>query len=483
MDPRWIHSRLLFLVTVVAGFAGPLTALRGEQSEVAAPKRPNILFLYLDDLGWKDTGFMGSDFYETPHLDQLARGGTVFTSAYACAANCAPSRAGLLSGQYAPRHRIFNVGTGPRGDARFRRLLHVPGTRTLDSRIVTWAEVLRDQGYATGMFGKWHLGNTPGQQGFETAVNHRKLPGFKGHRGPEGAYLADVLTERTMDFIREHREQPWCAYLAHFAVHTPLQAKRSLLAKYRAKPAGKLHRHVAMATMIQAVDDGVGRIRKLLDELQLAENTLILFTSDNGGFGPATDMDPLWGYKGTYYEGGIRVPFFVHWPGVVPAGKTCDEPIIGVDLYPTLLAVAGASTPDQPLDGRNLLPLWRGEIATLGARPLYWHFPAYLQSYKVIDEQRDALFRTRPCSVVRLGDWKLHQYFEDGGWELYNLRDDVRERHNLVKTHPDQARQLQQLLRDWQRDIGAPLPERPNPKYDAQFEAAALARRAAQQNP
>ncbi|HAA69082.1 MAG TPA: aryl-sulfate sulfohydrolase, partial [Planctomycetaceae bacterium] len=155
MDPRWIHSRLLFLVTVVAGFAGPLTALRGEQSEVAAPKRPNILFLYLDDLGWKDTGFMGSDFYETPHLDQLARGGTVFTSAYACAANCAPSRAGLLSGQYAPRHRIFNVGTGPRGDARFRRLLHVPGTRTLDSRIVTWAEVLRDQGYATGMFGKW----------------------------------------------------------------------------------------------------------------------------------------------------------------------------------------------------------------------------------------------------------------------------------------------------------------------------------------
>ena len=472
MSQRRIGAVAAALV-LVGGFAGTRRTTYGQ-----LPARPNILFVYLDDLGWKDTGFMGSDFYETPHLDRLARGGMIFTSAYSCAANCAPARACLLSGQYAPRHRIFNVGTRPRGDARFRRLLHVPGQTTLDAQIVTWAERLREGGYATGMFGKWHLGTTPENQGFQTAVNHRKLPGFKGHRGPDGAYLADLLTNRTMEFIREHRRHPWCAYLAHFAVHTPLQAKRSLLAKYRAKKPGQLHRHVAMATLIQAVDDGLGRILQLLKDLQLAENTVIIFTSDNGGFGPATDMDPLWGYKGTYYEGGIRVPFFVHWPGVVKAGQVSEEPIIGVDLYPTLLAIAGVPVTGQPRDGRDLTPLWRGESTTLGPRPLFWHFPAYLQSYKVVDEQRDVLFRTRPCSVVRLGDWKLHQYFEDGGWELYNLREDLRERHNLVQTHPGKARQLQALLAGWQRDIGAPLPDQPNPKYDAAFEAAALQQRA-----
>ena len=447
MDPRWIPSRLLFLVTMVAGFAGPLTALHGEQSGVTAPKRPNILFLYLDDLGWKDTGFMGSDFYETPHLDQLARGGTVFTSAYACAANCAPSRAGLLSGQYAPRHRIFNVGTGPRGDARFRRLLHVPGTRTLDSRIVTWAEVLRDQGYATGMFGKWHLGNTPGQQGFKTAVNHRKLPGFKGHRGPEGAYLADVLTERTMDFIREHREQPWCAYLAHFAVHTPLQAKRSLLAKYRAKPAGKLHRHVAMATMIQAVDDGVGRIRKLLDELQLSENTLILFTSDNGGScmpGTPTKRPtsnyPLRASKGWNYEGGIRIPTFITWPGKIPAMKT-DEPVITMDLYPTLLELTGCKQlPKQTVDGRSLVSLIHGKKKTLDRPFLAWWYP------------HSNGHGTQPCQTILQDGWKLVHWMNQNETELYRLDDDVGERNDLAKKEPKKTRELLETLNQWVKE-------------------------------
>ncbi|MEE2886429.1 MAG: sulfatase [Planctomycetota bacterium] len=424
-----------------------------------AAQPPNILFVYLDDFGWRDTAYMGSDFYETPHIDALAQNGLVFTDAYSCAANCAPARACLLSGQYTPRHKIFNVGTKPRGKAKDRRLQHIPGTATLRPDIVTWAESLQAAGYRTGMFGKWHLGTTPQKQGFDVAVNHKSLPGFKGHNGPNGTYLADVLTDRTIDFIEANKQRRWCAYLAHFAVHTPLHPKRELLPKYREKKPGKLHKHVKMATMIQAVDDGVGRLVAKLEKLDLLDNTVIIFYSDNGGYGPATDMDPLWGYKGNYYEGGIRVPFFVNWPGVVKAGKT-DEPIIGVDLYPTLLGIAGAKRPDQTLDGVDLVPLFQGKVTDLGQRPLFWHFPAYLQSYKVTHEQRDPLFRTRPCGIVRKGRFKLHEYFEDGALELYDLVDDIRERKNLVDKMPQKRDELHQLMKAWRKQTGAPVPEK-----------------------
>ncbi len=426
-----------------------------------AAKPPNILFVYLDDFGWRDTGYMGSDFYETPQIDALARRGLVFDNAYSCAANCAPARACLLSGQYTPRHQIFNVGTRPRGKKKHRRLQHIAGTATLRPDIVTWAERLQAGGYRTGMFGKWHLGTTPKAQGFDVAVDHRRLPGFRGHKGPDGTYLADVLTDKTIEFIETSKDQPWCAYLAHFAVHTPLQPKRQLLAKYQAKKPGKLHQHAIMATMIQAVDDGIGKIVTRLRELQQFEDTVIIFYADNGGYGPATDMDPLFGYKGTYYEGGIRVPFFVHWPKTVEPGK-CHEPIIGVDLYPTLLGIAGVSTKpsEQALDGVDLTPLFKGKAKDLGQRPLFWHFPAYLQSYRqVTDEQRDPLFRTRPCSIVRVGRYKLHEYFEDGGLELYDLSQDIRERQNLATTMPDKRDELHRVLRAWRQKVAAPVPE------------------------
>jgi arylsulfatase A-like enzyme len=438
-------------------------------------ERPNVLFVYLDDFGWRDAGYMGSDFYETPHLDALARGGMVFTNAYSNAANCAPARASLLSGQYTPRHRVFNVGTGPRGDVRHRRLLHVPGIATLPPEIVTWAEALQGVGYRTGLFGKWHLGPDPTTQGFDEAVEYGKLPGFNRHLGPNGEYLADVLTDRTIDFVQRNRSRPWCAYLAHFAVHTPLQPKTELLAKYESKAPGKLHDHVAMATMIQAVDDGVGRLLRVLEELELRDRTVIIFFSDNGGYGPATDMHPLRGYKGNYYEGGIRVPFFVEWPGVVAPGRSSAEPIIGVDLYPTLLDIAGAPRPDQPLDGVSLLPLLKGEQKPLAVRPLFWHFPAYLESYRAsVLEQPDPLFRTRPCSVVRLGDFKLHQYFEDGRLELYDLRTDVGEQSNLVTAEPEKTRELLDVLEAWRAEVGAPVPSEPNPEYDREAELQAI---------
>jgi len=456
-------------------------------ADAARPTSPNILLIFLDDFGWRDCGFMGSDFYETPHLDRLAARGMVFTDAYAGAANCAPSRACLLSGQYSPRHEIYNVGTKARGKATHRRLMHVPGVDTLSPTTITWARQLQAAGYTTASMGKWHLSDDPLPYGFDVNIAgthsgsppkgyyppHGNVPGLGD--APEDEYLTDRLSDEAIKFIRQHRSEPWMLYLTHFAVHTPLHPKRELVAKYEAKAPGDLHQHVAMATMIQAVDDGVGRLLETLDALELTDNTVIVFFSDNGGYGPATDMAPLKGYKGTYYEGGIRVPLFVTWPGVITAGGRSAEPVTAVDIYPTLCEIAGADLPkQQAIDGVSLVPLLRGQQTSLPDRALFWHFPAYLQSYQVIDEQRDPLFRSRPCSIIRHGDWKLHEYFEDGALELYNLREDIGETTNLVHSHPEQARQLHQELQAWRHGTQAPVPTRSNPRFNAEAEMRAI---------
>ena len=229
-----------------------------------------------------------------------------------------------------------------------------------------------------------------------------------------------------------------------------------------------------MAAMIESVDEGVGRLVAKLEETGQRENTVIFFFSDNGGYGPATDMAPLHGYKGNYFEGGIRVPFFVNWPGKIQGDQKSVEPIIGVDLYPTFLELAGATRPEQPLDGVSLVSLFRGRKKTLGPRPLYWHFPAYLQSYDVYEEQRDPLFRTRPCSVIRLGHWKLHEYFEDGALMLYNLRDDIGEQKDLAQERPQLVKKLHDMLRSWRKETGAIVPTAKNPQFDPQAEAKAI---------
>ncbi len=441
---------------------------------VHAEQRPNILLVYLDDFGWKDTGYMGSDFYETPNIDRLAKGGMIFTDAYSTSANCAPARACLLSGQYTPRHQIYNVGTRPRGDVKHRRLEHITGTNKLSLDVLTWAEALQESGYRTGMFGKWHLGLNPKDQGFDIAVEHNKIPGMRGHIGRNGEYLADVLTEKTLNFISQPKGKPWCAYLSHYAVHVPLQAKKKLIKKYEAKKPGVLHQHAIMASMIESVDEGVGRLVTKLEQTGQRENTVIFFFSDNGGYGPATDMAPLFGYKGNYFEGGIRVPFFVNWPGRIQGGQQSAEPIIGVDLYPTFLELAEAKRPNQALDGVSLVSLFSGRQKSIGPRPLYWHFPAYLQSYDVYEEQRDPLFRTRPCSIIRLGDWKLHEYFEDGSLILYNLRNDISEQNDLANARPQLVKKLHAMLKSWRKEIGAAVPKAPNPKFDSQAEAKAI---------
>ncbi len=478
-------SRRAFLKTAFAGTA----ALALPHRVQAARKKPNILFVYLDDFGWRDTGYMGSDFFETPHIDRWASEGMIFTNAYSAAANCAPARASLLSGQYTPRHKIFNVGTGPRGNAKHRRLLHIPGTDTLDPGIKTWAQCIQEAGYTTATIGKWHLSKDPLPYGFDVNIGgthsgsppkgyyppHNNAPGLQD--APKDEYLTDRLSEEAVRFIHAHKEKSWCLYLTHFAVHSPFDAKKELLSKYKAKTPGELHHHAAMATMIQSVDDGIGQIQAALDELDLTDNTIVVFYSDNGGVARVTDMAPLRGGKGTYYEGGIREPFFVKWPGVVKPGTQSDTLMIGTDLYPTLCEMTGAPLPQkQPLDGVSLVPLLKGEIDALEERALFWHFPAYLQAGSSIagKESRDPLFRTRPCSIIRLGDWKLHQYFEDGGLELYNLRDDAGETTNLASTMPEKTQTLLKRLEAWRENIGAPVPSEPNPAFDVKAEAAAI---------
>ena len=433
---------------------------------------------------------MGSDYYETPQLDRLAEEGMIFTDAYSAAANCAPARACLLSGQYTPRHRIYNVGVGPRGNRQFRKLEHVSGVSVLDPAIRTWAQVAQDAGYRTATIGKWHLSGDPRPYGFDVNLGggmsgspprgyyppHPKVPGLES--APEGEYLTDRLTQEALVFIRQNRRRPWLLYLTHFAVHTPLHAKRELLAKYEAKPAGRLHRHAIMATMIEAVDQGVGRIRRALESYELLDRTVVIFFSDNGGYGPATDMAPLKGYKGTYYEGGIRVPLFVRWPGVTDPGSHSAVPVIGVDLYPTLCAMMNAPLPEQLLDGRDLSPLLRGRQEAWEPRSLYWHFPAYLQSYQeVFHEQRDPLFRTRPCGVVRRGFWKLHHYFEDDEVELYHLGVDIGEQYDLAASRPAVVRRLRDDLEAWRQETKAAVPRAPNVHYDPEAERAAIANR------
>ena len=461
-------------------------------ASILAADQPNILLIFLDDFGWKDTSYMGSDFYETPHIDKLAAGGMVFTNAYSCSANCAPARACLLSGQYTPRHQVYNVGTRPRGNAAHRRLKHIPGVKTLDTNIKTWAHQLQSAGYQTATMGKWHLSNDPVPYGFHVNIGgtrsgsppagyyspHPKAPGLEN--SPKDEYITDRLSDEACNFISTNKDNPWMLYLTHFAVHTPIQPKKELVAKYEAKKPGDLHDNVAMATMIQAVDDGVGKIMKTLEELGIRDDTVIMFYSDNGGYGPATDMDPLKGYKGTYYEGGIRVPFFVNWPGVVKPSEKNEEPIIGVDIYPTLCEISGAALPENQIgDGVSLVSLFKGEVANLNQhdqpRRLHWHFPVYLESYEgVYDEQRDPLFRSRPCSVIRKGKWKLIQFFESGDLELYDLSNDLAETTNVAQSNPATVDELFSEVKIWQSETQAAIPEAANPAFDESLEKAAI---------
>ena len=473
-------DRRKFLESVsnaIAGavFAGGSVAEAGVRFfEKGVDKAPNIIFIMVDDMGWRDAGFMGSRYYETPNIDKLASEGMVFTNAYANAANCAPTRACLLSGQYGPRHGVYTVASSARGSSKHRKLIPIENTTVLADRNVTVAEVLKKAGYVTATMGKWHLGPDPKTQGFDVNVagNSAGHPRsyFSPYRnkdikdGPKGQYLTDRLTDEAVTFIKANKDRPFFLYLPHYAVHTPIQAKKDIAASYKDRPPSLGHKNPAYAAMIESVDTGIGRIIATLDELKLADDTVVFFFSDNGGVKGITSMEPLRGGKGCYYEGGIREPMLVRWPGKIKAGTTCDTPVIGIDFYPTLLELAAAEKPKgKVLDGVSIAPLLRG-AAAMKPRPLFWHFPIYLQGR--MTGARDPVFRTRPGSAVRLGDWKLIEYFEDGGVELYNLKDDIGEKNDLSKAKADKTAELHKILVDWRKAVGAPVPTKPNPEYD-----------------
>lgn len=447
--------------------------------------RPNIIFINVDDLGWKDLGFMGSRYYETPNLDHLASEGMVFMHAYAGAANCAPSRACLMSGQNTPRHGIYTVGNSDRGDRRTRKIIPVPNREVLPDSVYTLAEMLRDNGYVTGTFGKWHLGDDPTTQGFEVNAggSHRGSPGKGGYFSPynldfltdgtEGEYLTDRLTDEAIAFVRRNQEASFFLYLPFYAVHTPIMGKEKLVKKFEQKQGSGGHDRPDYAAMIASVDENVGRLLSVIEKLGLKENTLVIFTSDNGGIRSISHQDPLRAGKGSFYEGGIRVPLVIRWPEKVSAHSHCDVPVTNLDFYPTLQAVIGAKQRSDLLDGDDISPLLYGKA--LPERALYWHFPIYLQAYDPkTDGSRDPLFRTRPGSVIRHGKWKLHEYFEEGILELYDLEKDLGERHNLAEENPQKAQQLYRLLKEWRTRVDAAVPKEPNPDYDPVFEKQML---------
>ena len=463
MKLRRLVRRLKACSSLVAGWA--ILA----NCPAAAP-RPNIVFILADDLGYTDVACFGSKYYETPNLDRMARSGIRFTSAYTCGPNCAPTRAALMSGQYGPRTGVYTVGGIERFNWRSRPLRPVDNVTELPLAKITIAQSLQRAGYATAMFGKWHLGEAgpyhPGQRGFDEAIVSMGVHfDFVTHppvEYPKGAYLADFLTDRAVDFIGRHRDGPFFLYLPHFAVHAPLQAKDSLMAKFKTKPPAGGHNNPTYAAMIASVDDSVGRVLARLDELNLSGNTLVIFASDNGGVGgyvregikqggDVTDNAPLRGGKGMLYEGGIRVPYIFRWPGKIPGGTVCRQPINSVDLYPTLLELAGAPRPkNYPLDGTSYLSLLTGGSRPERA-PLYWHFPGYLGAGA-------NTWRTTPAGAIRDGDWKLLEFFETGRLELYHLKDDLGEKNNLAAVQSAKLKELQEKLLAWRMQINAPMP-------------------------
>jgi arylsulfatase A-like enzyme len=461
------------LVSIAMFFVGNVAVL------AADAKRPNIVFILADDLGYTDLACYGSKYYETPNIDRLASEGMRFTNGYTCGPNCQPTRAALLSGQYGARTGVYTVGNINRFDWQSRPLRPVNNVTALPLEKITIADTLKKAGYATGMFGKWHLGNDaqhlPGQRGFDEAIEssgvHFDFKTTPKTDYPKGQYLADFLTDRAVDFIERHKDQPFFLYLPHFGVHAPHEAKPELIAKFKDKPPVGGHHDPTYAAMIASVDESVGRIMATLDKLGLADNTLVIFSGDNGGVGGysragldkngITDNAPLKGGKGMLYEGGVRTSYVFRWNKTIPPGTTNDTPINSVDLYPTLVEVARATAPaDYPLDGMSYAPLLTGAKKSLDRDAIFWHFPGYLGAGQ-------GKWRTTPVGAVRAGDWKLLEFFEDGKLELYNLQDDVGEQHNVANANPAKLKELQAKLVAWRDQVGAIMPAKNIAQSDA----------------
>ncbi|MBT5910384.1 MAG: sulfatase [Opitutae bacterium] len=449
--------------------ASPLACISFAIAAVISPigaKSPNILFIMADDLGWMDLACQGNPLVETPNLDRLAKQGMRFTDAYAAAPVCSPTRCAVLTGQ-AP--------------ARIGLTTHLPGrffpkdgrpqpaklTPQLNTEHVTIAERMKEAGYASAFFGKWHIAPSSGRggkvadavsptgQGFDLNVGGTSYGGppsfFSPYRnaelpdGTDGEYLPDRLVDETIRFAEANKDKPWMAHLWFYTVHWPMQAPKDLLEKYADRKGPGLN-DTRYGAMIEAMDLAIGRLLEALKKMGLKKDTLVIFTSDNGGFAGVSDCRPLRESKGHLYEGGIRVPLIVGWPGQVPQGKLCKVPVTSMDFYPTFLELAGLKPSGKPIDGESLLPLFR-QTGKLSRKTLYFHFPNYAWH-----------MGNRLAGAVREGKWKMIRNYDDGSLELYDLQKDLSEKRNLAKKSPQVANRLNQKLSRWLKETNAPMP-------------------------
>jgi arylsulfatase A len=455
--------------------ASPLARLSFAIAAVISPigaKSPNILFIMADDLGWMDLACQGNPLVETPNLDRLAKQGMRFTDAYAAAPVCSPTRCAVLTGQ-AP--------------ARIGLTTHLPGlflpkdgrpqpaklTPQLNGEHVTIAERMKEAGYASAFFGKWHIAPSSGRggkvsdavsptgQGFDLNVGGTSYGGppsfFSPYRnaelpdGPDGEYLPDRLVDETIRFTEANKDKPWMAHLWFYTVHWPMQAPKGLLEKYAERKGPGLN-DTRYGAMIEAMDLAIGRLLKALKKMDAEKDSLVIFTSDNGGFAGVSDCRPLRESKGHLYEGGIRVPMIVRWPGRVPPDTLCKVPVTSMDFYPTFLDIAGLKPSGKPIDGESLLPLFR-QTGKLTRKTIYFHFPNYAWH-----------MGNRLAGAVREGKWKMIRNYDDGSLELYDLHKDLSEKKNLAKKSPKVAKHLNQKLSSWLKETNAPMPTlQPNP--------------------
>ena len=457
------------------------------------PNQTNFVFFLVDDLGWPDIGAFGSKFHETPNIDALAASGMKFNYGYAACPVCSPTRASIMTGRHPVRVNITDWLPGKNGARVWNaRFLHVDDGAHLELGEVTIAEALKGHGYQTFFAGKWHLGgegHLPTDQGFDINIggHHRGSPPG-GYYAPwtnpylkskkKDEYLTERLTEESIAFLNSRKkEQPFLLYLSYYNVHTPIQPYKKRVEHYKTKaeelykgkdaPAPRNERfsgtsrmrqdNAAYASMVAAVDDSVGAILKSLEDLRLAENTVVIFFSDNGGLctlrsaGPTSNL-PLRAGKGWLYEGGVREPMIIRAPGVTRPGSVTDEPAVSMDFFPTMLELAGLpSMPDRHVDGKSLVPVLKGD--SIPQRDLYWHYPHYHGS------------NWRPGASIRSGDWKLIEFYESDEVELFNLKGDLGEHKDLSKTNPEKTQELRAKLRTWQKSMNATMPQ-PNPKYD-----------------
>ena len=452
-------------------FSVLISATSGISAAPAAEPRPNILLVLIDDMGWPDLACYGHGFHETPRLDRLATEGVRFTNFYATPV-CSSTRATIESGQNSARVGITDFLAGHWKP--FAKLVVPPMPSHLDQNLTTPGEALGRAGYVTGYFGKWHLGrgkqNAPAVHGYQITSDQLDRAFRRARTGDnEGPKRMGLITDQALWFLERHarlprdpagERKPFFLHVSHHAVHIPIQATARSIAKYRKKPKPAVGvNHPVYAAMVEDLDSQIGRLLDRLEELQLAKKTVVVVASDNGGLrevytgnGQVVSTNaPLRSEKGTIYEGGIRVPFIVRWPGVTPPGKVCHEPAATWDLLPTFCAIAGAPAPEQPLDGVDLTPLLRVPSSTLERDALYFHYPHYHHS--------------RPASAVRRGNLKLIEWLEDGALELYDLAADTGESKDLAASMPAKANELRRDLVAWRQRVGARLPTR-NPQHD-----------------